>query len=83
MGDYRYFKNMLQKIYFYEKVKMTKGPFVVEYFAIVGSFDCDCTHTLAISTKLLGTRSLHVQSLMKCKPCLKIKGIRLLKKTCS
>jgi hypothetical protein len=22
----------------------TKGPFMVESFIIVGSFDCDCTH---------------------------------------
>jgi hypothetical protein len=29
----------------YEKIKMfKKGPFVVESFVIVGSFDYDCTH---------------------------------------
>jgi hypothetical protein len=33
----------LSKIPFYEKIKMmTQGPFVVESFVIVGSFDCDC-----------------------------------------
>jgi hypothetical protein len=37
-------QNNPSKIHFYEKVKMTtKGPFVVESFVIVGSFDCDCT----------------------------------------
>jgi len=37
-------KTCCKKNPFYEKVKMTtKGPFVVESFVIVGSFDCDCT----------------------------------------
>jgi len=38
------FKNMLQKNLFYEKVKFQKGPFVVESFITIGSFDYDCTH---------------------------------------
>jgi hypothetical protein len=47
-GIVNIFKNMLpknpSKNFFYEKVKMTtKGPFVVESFVNVGSFDCDCT----------------------------------------
>jgi hypothetical protein len=42
-------ENMLQKNpsknTFYENVKMsTKGPFVVEFLVVVGTFDCDCTH---------------------------------------
>jgi hypothetical protein len=37
-------KKKFSKIPFYEKVKMsTKGPFVVESFVIIGTFDCDCT----------------------------------------
>ncbi len=24
----------------------TKGPFVVEYFVNIGSFDCDCTQVM-------------------------------------
>jgi len=33
------------KIPFYEKFKMLKkGPFVVEFFGIVGLFDCDHMH---------------------------------------
>jgi hypothetical protein len=32
------------KIPFYEKIKLfKKGPFVVESFVIIGSFDYDCT----------------------------------------
>ncbi len=38
---------MLQKIPFYEKIKMTtKGPFVVESFVTIGSFDCDYANLL-------------------------------------
>jgi hypothetical protein len=34
----------LSKIPFYEKIKMfKKGPFVVESFVIIGSFDYVCT----------------------------------------
>jgi hypothetical protein len=30
---------------FYKKIKMLKkGPFVVESFVTIGSFDYDCTH---------------------------------------
>jgi hypothetical protein len=37
-------KNKSSKIPFYEQVKMsTKGPFVVELFVIIGTFDCDYT----------------------------------------
>jgi hypothetical protein len=47
-GNFKYFKNMLQKnlskIHFHEKIKMiTKGPFAVESFVTIGSFDCGCT----------------------------------------
>jgi hypothetical protein len=39
---------------FYEKVKMsTKGPFVIESFVNVGSFDNDCTQVLMLIKYLL------------------------------